>query len=32
MAIVLPVIIACIVVLATALFTYWLWRRARAGV
>ncbi len=32
LAIVLPVIIACILVLSTALFIYWLWRRARAGV
>jgi hypothetical protein len=33
LAIVLPVIIACILVLTTALLIYWLWRRARvAGV
>lgn len=32
LAIVLPVIIACILVLSTALLAYWLWRRARAGV
>lgn len=32
LAIVLPVIIACIVILATALLLYWLWRRARAGI
>lgn len=31
LAIVLPVIIASIVILATAMFLYWLWRRARAG-
>ncbi|GAB4486792.1 MAG: DUF4126 domain-containing protein [Anaerolineales bacterium] len=30
-AIVLPVIIACVLVLSTALFIYWLWRRARAS-
>lgn len=32
LAIVLPVIIACIVILATALLLYWLWRRAQAGI
>lgn len=31
LAIVLPVIIACIVVLTTALFLYWLWRRTRTS-
>ncbi|MCX7755220.1 MAG: DUF4126 domain-containing protein [Anaerolineales bacterium] len=32
LAIVLPVVIASVLVIATSLFVYWLWRRAKAGV